>query len=137
MNLHGIVSAAIGTVNPHVKGTVKLSAGYGKARDFSQVPLYTTISNVTIQSQPLTGRVLEHVDALNIQGTLRSFHLSGVGQARMRQLVEAVSRSKGKGGDLIDLDGQRWLIVQVLEAWPDWCRVVGQLQDDGVSDGKC
>ena len=28
-----------------------------------------------------------------------------------------------KGGELVECNSQSWLVVKVLETWPDWCKV--------------
>jgi hypothetical protein len=35
-----------------------------------------------------------------------------------------------KGGDLFIIDGQTWLVIEPLELWPDWCRLLVCLQVD-------
>lgn len=71
--------------------------------------------------QPLTGRDLHQVEGLNLNGVLRSFYFYGD--------VEATVRNAIKGGDMITTpDRNTWLVAQVIETWPDWCKVVGVMQ---------
>lgn len=122
MNLHSIVSSAIGTVNPLVDCTLQLSAGYSIAGDFSQVPAYATVSPVPCQIQALTGRDLRQIDAVNLQGTMRAIYLNGT--------IEGVNRAAIKGGDIFTFpDGSTWLVTQPLENWPDWSKVAVTLQN--------
>lgn len=127
MNLHGLVRAAITSVNPDITATLRRSLGtYTTGADGSRTPDYAD-SVAQIQVQGLSAKDLQHLDALNIQGVLRSVHLNGDWQG--------VERPLSKGGDLFkfaDPAGvQRWwLVVNVMETWPDWCRVVVAMQMD-------
>ena len=128
MNLHGIVSGAIGSVNPLIPVAWQQSYGYTTARDGSQTPNNILPTAIRAQVQPLTMREIDHLDGMNIQGTLRAIYLTGDAQAALRV---------GKqGGDLFTfLDPatgstpQPWLAVAILEAWPDWSKAVLELQD--------
>lgn len=42
MNLHGVVSGAIGAVNPFVPGTIQISTGYSTSASGKRVPSYAT-----------------------------------------------------------------------------------------------
>lgn len=74
------------------------------------------------QMQSATGRDLRQVEGLNLNGTLRAVYFNGE--------VDAIVRSFRKGGDvIIDTSGNEWLVAQVLEQWPDWCKVMVVLQN--------
>lgn len=68
-----------------------------------------------------------YLDSLNVQGVRRTVYLTGN--------VMAIVRVDRRGGDLIVFDdgvlveGNTWLAAQVIEAWPDWCRVCITLQN--------
>lgn len=123
MNLHGLVSGAIGAVNPHVSASIDLSTGYTTNPDGSRVPTYQTVTG-TAQVQALTYKDLEQVDGLNLNGEARGIYFYGD--------IQGVVRAKTKGADVITLsDGPnagKWLVVQVLETWPDWCKCACVLQ---------
>lgn len=191
MNLHGLVSGAIGAVNPHVPVSVRVSTGYEVDEDqgFRQVPAYADAQVVQGQVQSLTYDDLRQIDSLNIQGTKRAIYLYG--------RIDGLVRVENKGGDLITVPGASfvgsisgttltvssvnsgrislndvvsgsgvdeatrisalgtgigydgtytvdvsqtieseqmtsgavWKVVQVLEQWPDWCKVAVTLQD--------
>lgn len=118
MNLHGIVSGAIGTVNPQVMASLRVSDGYTTAPDGSRIPTYADPVTGMAQVQALTFKDLSQLDGINMNGEARAIYLYGQ--------FNAVLRAAQKGGDLITLtDGPNaggWLIVQVLEQWPDWCK---------------
>lgn len=121
MNLHAIVSGAIGSVNPFVPVVVKRSTGYGTAADGSQVPAYAAPQTIAAQVQAFTPRELTFLATLNISGDCRKVYVNGsyLGVLRPQQV----------GGDLFTFaDGTRWLLVHVLEQWPDWCSFVLQRQ---------
>ncbi|WP_233343478.1 hypothetical protein [Burkholderia cepacia] len=129
MNLHGIVSGVIGTVNPFVPVTLQQSTGYTTALDGERTPTYAT-SPQSVQVQALTAKEIQHLDGLNIQGVLRKAYLNGDWRG--------VYRATNQGGDLLQfaavagvsasLQGTTWKVVQVFETWPDWCALAIQLQ---------
>ena len=120
MNLHGIVSGAIGTVNPFIPAQAYQSSGYTTAADGSRVSSYATAVPLSIQKQELSFKDLQHVDGLNLQGIMCSVYLTGQ--------IYGVDRGTAGGGDKFTFNGQTWLVVSVVEQWPDWCRVILCLQ---------
>lgn len=125
MNLHGIVSPLIGVINPFVPGTIQVSTGSTTAPNGSRTPTYSILPNISMQVQALSYSDLRQIDGLNLNGTRRAIYINGK--------FDGVVRSALKGGDLITLsDGPNvgtWLIAQVLEQWPDWCKVCVTLQN--------
>lgn len=121
MNLHGIVSGVIGSINPQVPVLVQQSNGYTTAPDGSQVPSYTEL-NLKGQVQALTGKDIFKLNGLNIQGVSEALYISGN--------VEGLFRVMGKGGDLVTFNNHTYLVVAVLERWPDWCKVALSMQLD-------
>jgi hypothetical protein len=119
MNLHSIVSGAIGAVNPFIPVVIKQSTGYTTAPDGTQVPTYTTIST-TGQQQALSGSDILRLNGLNVHGVTTKMYLNGN--------YEGVFRVLGKGGDLLAFGGQTYLVAQVLERWPDWSCVALSMQ---------
>lgn len=119
MNLHGIVSGAIGTVNPFVPAQIKVSAGYTTDGAGHRNPSYTT-TDVSVQLQALGYKDLMQVDGLNLQGVVKAAYVNGN--------FNGVNRPKQQGGDMLIVNGETWLIVQPLEEWPDWCKFVVNLQ---------
>ncbi len=123
MNLHGIVSGAIGTVNPLVTVQLLRSIGATTADDGTRIPKFAPPENVSAQIQALTFTDLQQLDGLNIQGERRAVYING--------RADAVLRPSKKGGDLIITpDKRRWLIVLPLEYWPDWCKFAITLQNE-------
>ena len=121
MNLHAIVSGAIGAINPPTACLFRASAGYDIAPDRSQVPRYVDFPDVMCQVQTLSNTDLRKMDALNIQGIGNKIYLNGD--------ANGVNRGEIKGGDLfIFPNGSVWLVTVVLENWPDWtaCAVTQQ-----------
>lgn len=122
MNIYAAIEGAIGIVNPYVGATLLASTGYTMALDRSQVPTYAAPVPVTVQKQALSAKELAQVDGLNIQGEMTAFYA--------RIPMRGVVRAESKGGDIIQLDAvygvspvERWLVVQILEEWPDYCKV--------------
>lgn len=120
MNLHGIVSPAVSAINPPITATLRMSAGYTTAGDGTRTPAYAPDQTAQVQVQALGNAELRQLDSLNIQGVMRAVYLNGNWQG--------VDRPDGKGGDLILFGGQTWLVMQVMETWPDWCKVAVCLQ---------
>lgn len=120
MNLRGVATQFTSIINPQITVTITASTGYTTADDGSQMPSYAAPVTTSAQVQQLTAREIQHMDALNIQGNLRKVWLNGN--------WNGIIRPKRQGGDLMSFNGQNWLIVEVLEAWPDWCSVVVALQ---------
>jgi hypothetical protein len=127
MNLHQIVSGAVGTINPPILCMLQQSTGYNVQADGTQTPNYATFADVPVQVQALTYTDLMKLGAMNIQGTRRACYVNGN--------TEGVDRQAIKGGDLLtmpDMPGfpgpTTWLVVQQLEWWPDWSKFAITLQ---------
>lgn len=120
MNLHQMVSGAIGSINPFIPAIMLQSTGYTTAADGSRTPTFDEIP-VSIQVQALSTDDLRQLDGLNIQGQKNGVYLSGN--------WNGVVRVGKQGGDLIQFGGQTWLAVTVLENWPDWTKLAVVLQD--------
>jgi len=120
MNLHSMVSGVIGAVNPHVPVTIKHSTGYTTSPDGSQVPAYDAVTT-TGQIQALSGKDIERLNSLNVQGVLQKAYLDGN--------AEGLVRATGQGGDLLTIGDKTYLVASVLERWPDWCCVALTLQE--------
>jgi len=62
------------------------------------------------------------LDGLNIQGTVRAIYLRGT--------LAGVVRPNQTGGDIVKRknDAESWLVVKVLESWPDWTKAAIVLQ---------
>ena len=121
MNLHAIVSGAVGTINPPVLCTLAVSTGYTTSPDGTRVPTYATTPNLPAQIQALSYTDLMKMGGLNIEGIRRAVYLNGN--------IEGVDRAAIKGGDIItEPDGTVWLVAQVLEAWPDWTKLAATKQ---------
>jgi hypothetical protein len=123
MNLHNIVSGAIGAINPFQGANVQYSNGYTTSADGSQVPSYIEVDNIQVQVQALTAKELQHLASLNIQGVMKALYLNGNSQGVVRPL--------GQGGDLFTLVSGTWLVTTVLETWDTgWCKVAVTLQEN-------
>lgn len=122
MNLHRIVKPAINRVNPFIPAIVRRYSDEVMGPGRKLVPQYAPDEQITIQFQPLTRGDLQHVDGLNIQGLFKSIHVNGS--------FYSVNRTMDKGGDLFIVDGKTWLVIEPLELWPDWSRLLVCLQVD-------
>ena len=110
MNLHGIVSGYIASINNWITGSYQQSTGYTTGADGTRAPSYATAVPLQIQMQAMTSGDLRQVSGLNLNGELRVMYCNGA--------IEDVDRPQALGGDLITLpDASRWLVVKVLENW--------------------
>lgn len=125
MNLRAMANASTQTVNPNIPITYCANSGYTTDAAGHRTPS-TTDTALTGQVQALTGDDLKHIDGLNVQGLYRSVYLYGN--------IQGVVRSDKKGGDVLrfpQVPGgvvQNWLVVQVMENWPQWAKVIVCLQ---------
>ena len=120
MDLRGIANGVTGTVNPNKTVTVRRSTGYTIGAGRKQVPSYADPVTGPGQIQALDANDIKQLDGLNIQGTVRAIYLRGV--------LAGVIRPDGTGGDLVEVDGQTWLVAKVLEGWPTWTKAAIVLQ---------
>lgn len=122
MNLHAIARSAITTVNPDITAIARRYQGEVMGPGRKPLPTYYPDETVTLQLQPLTKGDMEHVDGLNIEGLFKSIHINGS--------YYSVNRTMQKGGDLFIINGQTWLVIEPIELWSDWCRLLVCLQTD-------
>lgn len=126
MNLRAVANAAIQTVNPDVDVGYSASTGYTTNAAGTQLPTYALAVPVRAQVQAAKGSDLEHVANLNLQNLYRNVRMFGN--------TQGVVRPDAKGGDLLTFAQvpagtiQTWLVVAVLETWPEWCSVIVCLQ---------
>lgn len=119
MNLHGTVSGAIAAVNPFIPATIIRNTGYTTAPDGKRTPTTETITT-ELQFQNLNAQQLRQYEYLNLQTDAGAVFLNGS--------FDGVVRTDRKGGDIFEFNGKRWLAVQVMEQWPDWCKILVCLQ---------
>jgi hypothetical protein len=88
----------------------------------------TTALNLIGQVQPISTPDLKQLEGINLGGVHWKIYLSGE--------VDAIVRPERKGGDLVTIGSGRhqgvWLVVGVLEQWPDWCVAGIVLQNDAI-----
>lgn len=116
MDLRGIANGAITTVNPNETVTVLRSTGYTIGAGARQVPSYAAPVVGPGQVQALDADDIAQLDGLNIQGVIRAIYLRGT--------LAGVVRPDGTGGDIVKRknETETWLVVKVLESWPDWTK---------------
>ncbi|WP_333602758.1 hypothetical protein [Atlantibacter hermannii] len=119
MNLRGIANGLTSRINPNVAGIFQVNTGFTTLPGGKRVPSYNNV-DVSVQFQELSSTDLKQIDAVNIQGILRSAYLNGN--------FNGVNRPEQKGGDILQVGSDKWLVVKVPELWPEWCRVIVNLQ---------
>ncbi len=125
MNLRGMANSTIQAVNQNQSVIWLQSNGYTTNADGSRTSneISTTLQG---QIQGLSSGDMRHADGLNIQGVMRSVYLYGN--------IEGVVRADQQGGDILQFPEvangpiRNWRVFQVMETWPDWCRVLVVLQ---------
>lgn len=120
MDLRGLANGVATSVNANKSVTVLRSTGYTIGAGLKQVPTYAAPVTGPGQVQALDMKDLKQLDGLNIQGTTRAIYLRGA--------LAGVIRPAGTGGDLVQFDGQTWLVTKVLESWPTWTKAAIVLQ---------
>ena len=114
MDLRGIANGITSTVNPNQTVTVLKSTGYTIGTGMKQTPTYDIPVTGPAQIQAATSDDLKQLDGLNIQGTVKIIFFCGV--------LAGIVRPDGTGGDIVQFDGQNWLVVKVLEGWRTWTK---------------
>ena len=122
MNLHGVASGIVSAVNPMIDVIKKHSADYATAPDGTRSPVFSADETISIQLQGMSEAELKQVNELNIGGILRKVYTAGY--------LSSLDRKTKSGGDLLVFGAETWLVVHVLEQWPDWCAVIIQKQVD-------
>ena len=119
MNLHGLVSGSIAAVNPMTAVTYQISTGYVAMASGKREPVYSTPITESMQVQQLSTSDLKLIENKNITGVTRKVYLTGQ--------LNTINRAGQLGGDKLVFDSQNWLVVHVLEQFPEWsCVVVKQ-----------
>jgi hypothetical protein len=120
MELRAIANSVSRTVNANEIVTILRSTGYTIGTGRKQIPSYATPLVAPAQIQALDSKDLKQLDGLNIQGTIKAIYLRGI--------FAGVIRPDGVGGDIVQIDGQNWLVVKILEGWPFWTKAAIVLQ---------
>ena len=122
MNLHSLVRGTIRAVNRDIPVTIFPSTGSTEDDTVKTIPTYGATIAAMGQKQPVSGRDIERFQQQNIQGVTCKMYVRGN--------VEGLFRVLGKGGDLLEFEGQKYLVASVMERWPDWCCVALTMQLD-------
>ena len=120
MDIRSLANGVSSIVNPNESVAIWRSTGFTVVGGSKQVPTYAAAVMGFAQIQALDGDTLRQVVSLNIQGVLRAIYLRGA--------LAGVIRPAGTGGDLVKRGAETWLVVKILEHWPDWTKAVIQLQ---------
>ena len=125
--MHNVVRSVVTTVNSDITITWRQSTGYTTSSDGRPSPTYANVT-VRAQVQAQSSQQLKQTDYISQQGVRRDVYMYGD--------VEAINRPHAIGGDLLifpEVPGQpnmTWLVNEVFETWPRWCKVSVVLQVD-------
>lgn len=122
MNIRGIANNVSNVVNSNTLITYYQSNGYTIGDGAKQIPAYLDGIDGYGNIQALDSIDLKHLEGLNIQGVIRAIYLYGD--------VAGVIRPDTRGGDLINVCGQQWLVVKVIEHWKTWVKAAIQYQGE-------
>jgi hypothetical protein len=118
INVRAMANAAIQAVNPDERCHYQSSIGNVTGADGVRVPQYAAPQPVIVQLQATTQDDLKRANALELQGEKL--------KAWLPTPLVGLVRADQRGGDLLtrDRDGTLWLVLSVIETWPDWTSVV-------------
>jgi len=122
MNLHNIVRGAIASVNPEVAAGLYQNIGYKSLPNAGRTPIYAPPVTAYVQIQAAAQSDLKKLEGMNLQSVDTTIYMNGALSGAIRILA--------KGGDLIFANNRYWLVVGVLEKWPDWCKVAVTMQNE-------
>ena len=121
MNLHQMVSGAIGIVNPFITVEILRSTGSTANPDGSRTPIYEMLSGpAQVQDMSTDDLRLLSDAGFNIQGIHKAIYLNGA--------WAGIVRADATGGDIFRFSGYEWLVTVVPEQWPDWTKVMVTMQ---------
>lgn len=121
MSLRAIANGAITAVNPNIPAVLKLNSGYTTDASGARAAAYSE-HPVVIQTQNLGTQDLALFDSLAQQGSLLYAYVTGQ--------FHGLRRQSGQGADKLvfaaygETETTEWLVKQVVESWPDWCKVL-------------
>ncbi len=127
MDIRTIANGVSNCVNENLIVSVQRSTGYTIGAGAKQVPTYAAPVTGPAQVQALDSVELKQLDNLNIQGVVKGIYLRGA--------LAGVVRPNQQGGDLVTIASPApapyigtWLVVKVLETWPNWVKAAIVLQ---------
>lgn len=122
MNLRSIANRYTQRINPNQGIIGRRYKGMTVGPGRTPIPNYYDDENVIGQLQPLSSKDLQHIDGMNLQNDVQTLFINGA--------YYGVERKLNKGADLFIIGADTWLVVQVIEMWPNWSRVILNLQVD-------
>ena len=121
IDVFNMARGQVSVINAPVIATISRSNGYTTANDGTRTPVFSVITGIKADIQPMTAQDLHQVDGLNMGGEKVTIFLSG-------ELL-GVLRAGQNGGDVIEFpDGKKYLVVLVLEQWANWVKVAAVRQ---------
>jgi hypothetical protein len=122
MDLQGLANPVSDSVNPNILVSVLASSGYtNSGSGLRQVPTYAAAVSGYAQVQELSSSELRQAEGMNLQGVIRKIYLRGQ--------LNGVIRPESKGGDIVNIGSQTWLVVKTLEQWATWSSAMIVLQE--------
>lgn len=126
MDLFGIANNVADVVNQNTGIIYYQSNGFTIGAGAKQIPAYLDGVDGFGNIQALDAIDLKHMEGMNIQGVVRAIYVYGD--------AAGVIRPDTRGGDLINVCGQAWLVKMVLEHWSTWVKAAIQYQGPWAYD---
>lgn len=121
INVRALANAAIQVVNPDRPAEYIAFTGYTIGEGRKQIPEYAPPVPCMAQVQALSQSTIDHNDAINQSGASHEVYV--------HWQMSSVSRPRQNGGDIIRIAGYEWLVIEVPESWPQWCKCIVRLQN--------
>ena len=132
MNLRSSITKMVNAVNPDVLVTVFVSTGYTIGAGKKQIPTYDNGTTGYAQVQAMNsddiqlmfnGHTPEVVPSqFQIQGVFRVIFL--------KNQLHGIIRKFGDGGDIVQIGTDKYVVLRIIEQWPDWTKAALVLQVD-------
>lgn len=120
MNIFKIADSGTNFVKPLTQAIYKQYEGITSNNTVKPTPIYKPGQLIKIKVHSATDDLLRHVDKVNLQGYLKIIYT--------KIDLMPIDRLSQKGGDRLIFNNREWLVVQVLEDWEEWRKVLVRAQ---------
>lgn len=119
MNIFKIADGGTSLVKPLTNAIYKKYMGVSN-ESVRPLPTYLPDQNIKIKVHSATDDLLRHADKVNLQGYLKVIYT--------KIDLSPIDRQSQTGGDRLIFNGREWLVVQILEDWEVWRKVLIRAQ---------
>lgn len=123
INLDFIANDAIQGINEDLTASLYKFKAYTTSGSGKRSATYETAVSAKVQCQgTFSAKELSQIAGLNIQGARQAVYIKGNWQGVIR--ADQTGGDKLSYADIPGGDVKDWLIVHILESWPDFTKVV-------------